>query len=128
MNRKKIFILHGWTYSTEKWQPFLDALKREGIEGILLKIPGLTAPLEQVWGLDNYIEWLHGILAKEQDIVLLGHSNGGRISLAYAQKYPDHIKQLILMDSAGIYHNEFSIRAKRFIFGSFARVGKKISN
>jgi pimeloyl-ACP methyl ester carboxylesterase len=42
--------------------------------------------------------------------VLLGHSNGGRIALAFAEKYPDKVKQLVLIDSAGIYHNEFSIR------------------
>ena len=126
-NKMKIYILHGWAYTTDKWEPFLEELKKNGVEGVLLKIPGLTAPLEDVWNLENYIEWLKKVLEKEKDVLLLGHSNGGRIGLAFAEKYPDKVKQLILVDSAGIYHNEFPIRFKRLIFGSVARVGRKVT-
>lgn len=123
--KKKIYILHGWAYSTEKWGPFLELLKKEGIETVVLNIPGLTAPLKEVWDLDSYIEWLHEIVAKEKGpVVLLGHSNGGRISLAFAAKYPGKVSQLFLIDSAGIYHNELPIRMKRYVFGKLAKFGK----
>jgi pimeloyl-ACP methyl ester carboxylesterase len=128
-NMKKIYILHGWAYTTEKWHPFLDFLKQQGIETVLLKIPGLTAPLNEVWTLDDYVDWLNKKLIHEKEkVILLGHSNGGRISLAFALKYPEKISQLILVDSAGIYHNELPLRMKRFIFGAAAKAGRALHN
>ena len=125
---RKIYILHGWAYSTEKWEPFLELLKKKGINPIVLKIPGLTAPLKEVWDLDSYVEWLQKIISKEKGkVILLGHSNGGRISLAFAAKYPEKVEQLFLLDSAGIYHNELPIRAKRFVFGKLAKFGKLLT-
>ncbi len=128
MKKEKIYILHGWAYSTERWKPFIEKLQKESIEIEMLKIPGLTAPLTAVWDIDDYVKWLENTLSKEKNkVVLLGHSNGGLISLAYTLKYSNKVKQLILMDSTGIYHNELPIRLKRFVFVSTAKIGKKIT-
>ncbi len=125
----KILILHGWAYSTEKWKNFIDLMKEENSSVELLKIPGLTEKLELVWNLDNYVEWLKRVVDKQKDkIILIGHSNGGRISLAFAAKYPNKISKLILIDSAGIYHNDLLIRLKRMLFKAIAKFGKKITN
>jgi len=124
---KKIFILHGWAYSTEKWEPFVEALKQQGFEPVLLKIPGLTAPLKEVWKLEDYVAWLKDIVDREKGkVILLGHSNGGRINLAFTAKYPEKVEQLILIDSSGIYHNELPLRLKRLMFGLVAKMGKKV--
>jgi pimeloyl-ACP methyl ester carboxylesterase len=129
MKSKKIYILHGWAYTTEKWEPFIEALENKGLEVVLLKIPGLTTPLGKVWKLDDYVNWLESELATEvEKVVLLGHSNGGRICLSFAAKYPEKVKGMILIDSAGIYHNELPIKIKRLVFGGLARFGRKISN
>ncbi|HEX8932020.1 MAG TPA: alpha/beta hydrolase, partial [Patescibacteria group bacterium] len=126
--KKKIFILHGWTYETKKWEDLVKLLEKK-FEVTLLKIPGLTAPLKEVWELDNYIQWFKEILDKEKEkVILLGHSNGGRISLAFALEHPEKVASLILIDSAGIYHNEFPLRIKRVIFRSIARIGRKLHN
>ncbi len=128
-NQKKLYILHGWAYSTEKWEPFVESLKQNGVEAIVLKIPGLTAPLERVWALDDYVEWLKKeISEKDGKVVLLGHSNGGRIALAFAVKYPEKVERLILIDSAGIYHKELALQMKRFVFGVAAKFGKKLTS
>ena len=127
--KQKIFILHGWAYSTEKWQPILGLLKKQNIEPVMLEIPGLTVPLENVWKLEDYVAWLKNIVDKEKGkVILLGHSNGGRISIAFAAKYPEKVNQLFLIDSAGIYHNELPLRIKRSVFGFLAKTGKKISH
>lgn len=123
----KILILHGWAYSTEKWKTFVRILSDNGFNAQLLKIPGLTEKLESVWNIDNYTEWLNGIIEKGEKVILIGHSNGGRILLAFAAKYPEKIKYLVLIDSAGIYHNDLPIRLKRFIFKSLAGMGKKVT-
>lgn len=126
---KKIFILHGWTYSLEKWKPITEILNKQGVETVMLKVPGLTVPHDTVWQLDDYVEWVKDQLKDEEEpIVLLGHSNGGRISIAFAAKYPKKIKKLILIDAAGIYHNELPIRIKRFVFAKLAKFGRGFSD
>ena len=123
----KIFILHGWSYSTDKWAPFIKLLEAKGIRAQLLEIPGLTAPIDRPWTLDDYVEWLKGKVGKER-AVLVGHSNGGRISIAFTLKYPELVERLILIDSGGIRHNEWPVRFKRFSFMILSKVGKKIIN
>lgn len=126
--KRKIYILHGWAYDTGKWGPFVRLLEKQGIAVVVLRVPGLTAPLEEVWELDDYVMWLAKELAGEKEkVVLLGHSNGGRIGLEYALAYPERVKQLILVDSAGIYHRDLGIRMKRLVFGSLAKVGKRLT-
>lgn len=123
----KIYILHGWTYEITKWEPFLNELKQYGVEGVMLKIPGLTAPLETPWKLDDYVNWLDKETKNDSKIAVLGHSNGGRIALSYVLKHPEKVDHLFLIDSAGIFHNEFLLRLKRGVFKKAAKIGKKIT-
>lgn len=123
---EKIYILHGWTYSTDRWKEFLNLLEKMGFKPNLLKIPGLTEPIDHPWNLDDYVEWLSKNIGSDEAI-LIGHSSGGRLSLAFALKYPNKVKQLILMDSAGVYHKQLAIRIKRFLFRKLAKWGKKIT-
>ena len=126
---KKIYILHGWAYTTEKWQPLLDKLRSNKFEPVLLKIPGLSAPLKEVWDLDDYVDWLRkGLAGEKGKVVLVGHSNGGRICLAYVSKHPERVEKVILIDSAGIYANGLPIRLKRFVFGNLARFGRRFTD
>lgn len=127
---RKVIILHGWTYSIDKYEAINAALRSKGLEPDMLKIPGLTEKLgvEKVWTLDNYIEWLRQIINNQKDkVILIGHSNGGRIALNFAIKYPQEVSSLILIDSAGIYHNELYIRMKRLVFTTLAKIGKRIT-
>ncbi len=121
----KIYILHGWAYSTEKWQPFLEKLNSLNIETELLKIPGLTANLRATWDIDDYIKWLSDTLPPEP-VVILGHSNGGRLALNFAWVYPERVSKLILLDSAGVPDKGLS-RVKRLGFRFIAKVGKRFT-
>jgi pimeloyl-ACP methyl ester carboxylesterase len=124
---KKIYILHGWAYTNDKWSPFVQELEKLGFEVVLLHIPGLTAPLDKSWTLNDYISWLYDTLKKEKEpVILLGHSNGGRIALAFSACYPEKVQQLILLDSAGVYHTDFRTSAKRVIFGTLAKFGQSL--
>lgn len=115
-----IVVLHGWSTETEKWNPFLKE-----VQGELLKIPGLTEKIKKPWILDDYVQWLNNRISKKA--ILIGHSNGGRIALAFAAKYPEKVEKLILIDSAGIYHKDFYLQLKRLIFKGVAKLGKKIT-
>ena len=122
---KKVIILHGWTKALDKWQEFIKELEKKEVEYEFPKIPGLTESLNKVWDLNDYIKWLQNIVDKEKDkVILIGHSNGGRIAVNFAIRYPERISKLILIDSAGIYHNELPLALKRVIFKTLAKFGR----
>lgn len=126
---KKIYIVHGWAYSIDKWDDFCLELQKRGFETKILKVPGLIYKLDKTWDLNDYLNWLEKELKSEKEkLILLGHSNGGRISIAFAKKHPDRIKQLILIDSACVYHNELPIRLKRSSFKILAKIGKRFTS
>lgn len=123
----KIYIVHGWAYTLEKWEPILAELKQCGFEPVLLNVPGLTAPIDKPYDIDDYVSWLAGILAQESaPITLLAHSNGGRICLSYTKKYPEKVRNLILIGSAGVYHRGVLISIKRAVFGALAKIAKPL--
>lgn len=125
----RIIVLHGWTKNTEKWQEFLNLLEEKNITVEFPKIPGLTGGLREVWGLDDYIKWLKNIVDKNNEkVILIGHSNGGRISLAFTTLFPQKVKKLVLIDSSGIYHNEFVLNIKKMVFKFLAKTGKRITS
>lgn len=127
--KKKIVILHGWTYELSKWQNFIGLLAKEGFDVITPKIPGLTQKSDEVWDLDKYTDWLKKYFdGFNSKVILLGHSNGGRLAIAFASRYPEKISKLILIDSAGIYHNELPLRLKRAFFKTITKFGKKFTS
>ena len=126
---KKIFILHGWTYSLDKWDKFALLLTQNGFAPIFLKIPGLTEESNQIWDIQKYSNWLNGKLSEEKSkVILLGHSNGGRIAAFFAVEHPEKIQNLILINAAGIYHKELFLQIKRFVFGTITGIGKKFTS
>ncbi len=126
---EKIYILHGWTYSLDKWQKFSNLLEKESIRPVFLKIPGLTSPTKEVWDINKYASWLQKELGKENGkVILLGHSNGGRIAAYFAAQHPEKIRKLILINAAGIYHKELFLQIKRFVFKTLTEVGKKFTS
>lgn len=126
---KKIIILHGWTYSLDKWKRFTKLLEQNGFKPVFLSIPGLTSETNQIWDVGKYSKWLENKLRNDKGrVILLGHSNGGRISAYFAAQNPDKIQKLILIDSAGIYHKELPLQIKRFVFNTIAKIGKVITS
>ncbi len=136
---KKIYIVHGWTYSVGAWDACVAGLKKAGFEPVMLNVPGLTEASDKVWTLDKYVEWLDSVLPAAtlensqngeptEPITLVAHSNGGRIAIALAAQKPERISRLILVDAAGIVHNELPLRIKRVVFGTVAKVGKQFTS
>ncbi len=126
--RTKVYIIHGWSYSIEKWDELVTILKKKGIDAKVLKVPGLIYPIEKPWTINDYVSWLSRELKNEKEVVLVGHSNGGRIAMAFVKKHANKVLRLILIDSAGVYHNNLPIKIKRFLFGTSAKIGKNITS
>ena len=127
--QRKVYLLHGWSIAKntpEKWQPLQQALAERGVESELLRIPGLTASLDEVWELENYVQWLKQELDRRDanEVLLLGHSFGGQIATQFAATHPQLISRLILIDAAGIRDHSFLPTVKREVFRIVAKIGK----
>ena len=113
---KKIYIIHGWTYSIKPWTPVVSILKSRGYKIVQLKVPGLTTKSTNVFTIKDYVNWLNGEIGNEDKPIVIGHSNGGRIALNYLNKYPASFSKLILIGSAGVFDDKPKISLKRRIF------------
>ncbi len=82
----------------------MDFLGSSGVEVTAVDFPGFGAEPEppEVWGVEEYAEWLEGWLASRNisDPVLVGHSFGGRVAIVYAGR--NRIQKLVLVDAAGV--------------------------
>lgn len=97
----RLYIIHGWTYTTAPWEQTLELLRKRGLEVEMLHVPGLTSPSKKVWTIDDYVKWADRNLPA--GATALGHSNGGRILLNLCAQKPEKLKHLILLDAAGVY-------------------------
>jgi pimeloyl-ACP methyl ester carboxylesterase len=98
-----VMLVHGFTEDRRIWNALLAGME-EKYKWILPDLPGsgdspYNGSLTQI---RDFSEVLKAILDQEniREIVLIGHSMGGYISLAFAEKYPEHIRALGLFHSS----------------------------
>lgn len=113
-----LYIIHGWTYTVEPWAKTITLLEQHGIKVKMLNVPGLTAPSQKVWTIDDYVAWADKNLPT--GAIALGHSNGGRILLNLLAKNPEKLRHVILLDSAGVYEPSKKRDAARKASKAFA--------
>ena len=120
--RPKIYLLHGWAYQLDAWRPVKAGLESLGWRVELLKIPGLTdQTIDRPWLIDDYVSWLGQKLPASRPVILVGHSNGGRICLNYCQKTGiKQVEHLVLVASAGVPPRPWR-RWRNWLVSSLAR-------
>ena len=102
---QNVLILHGWGGNIQTVMPIFNLLKPY-FRVTAVDLPGFgdsSIPLEPYNSYD-YAEIMKQFIDSLdlKEIVLFGHSHGGRISIILASQYPNLIEKLILIDSAGI--------------------------
>jgi pimeloyl-ACP methyl ester carboxylesterase len=100
-----IVVLHGWGAHIEAVAPILAAL--EGAADLIaLDLPGFgeSEPPQQAWDVDAYARFMIHFLDElgVDRAHLVGHSHGGRVSIALAADEPERVGRLLLVDSAGL--------------------------
>jgi pimeloyl-ACP methyl ester carboxylesterase len=97
MTMQLIFI-HGSGGCRESWRYQVEYFK--GADAI--NLPGHPDG-DLLPTIAEYAEWLHGYIQEKayQDVVLVGHSLGGGISLQYALDYPGHVAGIVTVGSGG---------------------------
>lgn len=122
-----IVILHGWNGRAERWVPVQKLLEEKDFSVYVPQLPGFVSDTERPWNLEDYVHWLLSQLnrLKLKRVILLCHSNGGRIGMKFSAQYPNHVEKLILVNSAGI---RTATSLKRNLLKRFAKLGKRIAN
>lgn len=99
-----VLFLHGWGGSIQTMKPIANFIK-DRCRVIILDLPGFgeSDMPKTPWNSYDYAECIKKFIDTLglNNIILFGHSHGGRISIILSSKY-DFVKKLILIDSAGI--------------------------
>jgi pimeloyl-ACP methyl ester carboxylesterase len=123
-----IVVLPGWGAHIEAVGPILAAL--DGASDLIaLDLPGFgeSEPPEQAWDVDSYARFMIHFLDElgVDRAHLVGHSHGGRVSIALAADEPERVGRLVLVDSAGIPPKR-GWRYRRRV--AVAKLGRLIAN
>jgi pimeloyl-ACP methyl ester carboxylesterase len=98
-----VMLVHGFTEDRRIWDPLLAGIENK-YHWIIPDIPGSggSAYNSSLNCISDFAEFIVAILENEniQELVLIGHSMGGYISLAFAEKYPEKIRALGLFHSS----------------------------
>ncbi|MEN2415735.1 alpha/beta fold hydrolase [Flavobacterium mesophilum] len=97
-----IVLLHGFLENKQMWQEYVDLFaKTNRVITIDLLGHGETECLGYVHEMEDNANVVNEVLEYLQieKAIILGHSMGGYVGLAFSELYPDKIKKLVLLNS-----------------------------
>lgn len=97
-----VILLHGFLENKTMWSRYIDTLsKNHRVITVDLLGHGETESLGYVHVMEDQADMVYAILIylRLRKVVLVGHSMGGYVALAFAELYPDHVKGLFLLNS-----------------------------
>lgn len=104
-----LVFLHGFIENSNMWNAFVPELtKRNRVICIDLLGHGKTECLGYVHSMELMADIVEIVLKhlKIRRSTFIGHSMGGYVALAFAEKNPDALKGLVLMNSTAIADND----------------------
>ncbi|MTI29275.1 alpha/beta fold hydrolase, partial [Xanthovirga aplysinae] len=104
-----VVFLHGFCETHEVWKAFEEQLAYH-FHVLCPDLPGFgkSKPLKEGFGLEEVAESIH-LWLKDLEIeecILIGHSLGGYVSLAFAEKYSDMLRGFGLFHSSAFADDE----------------------
>ncbi len=101
-NGHNIVLLHGFTETIHIWDDFAERLS-ENYRVVRIELPGhgQSECIDEIHSMEAMADCMKDILdfINVNHFVLIGHSMGGYVSLAFAEKFPEMIKGL------GMFHS-----------------------
>jgi pimeloyl-ACP methyl ester carboxylesterase len=97
-----VILLHGFLENKTMWDNYVSELsKKNRIITIDLLGHGKTESLGYVQTMEENADVVHEVLSKLRirKPILVGHSMGGYVALAFAELYPEKMKGLVLLNS-----------------------------
>ena len=103
--KQPLIMLHGWGQSYNCFEYLMDIYK-ENFNVIAIDLPGFGKSQEPniPYTIYDYEEVLYQFIKilNLKNVIILGHSFGGRIAIIYASKRKDNLDKIILTGAAGI--------------------------
>ena len=97
-----VVLLHGFLENKQMWNAFIPELsKRNRVIAIDLLGHGATECLGYIHTMEDQADMVQSVLQelKIRKTVLIGHSMGGYIGLAFAELYAENVKGIVLLNS-----------------------------
>ena len=98
-----LLLVHGISCCIRTWAPFLRELaRREDAPAVIvpdLPAHGRSGKPDHYLDMDGFAEWLTQLLRQLEVPVadVLGHSMGGQVAIALAQRHPELVRRLVLL-------------------------------
>ena len=127
VGEKVVVLLHGYLENMLVWDNFVPLLYKE-VRVITLDIPGHG--ISEVKGEIHTMDWLADTLAAALDklniekATIVGHSMGGYMALAFAERHPNRTEGIVLLHSTPYADSEEKKRNRQREI-SLIRSGKK---
>jgi pimeloyl-ACP methyl ester carboxylesterase len=104
-----LVLLHGFLENLHIWDDFTNALSKLN-KVIAVDLPGFgkTDVFSENHSMELMADVVHAVLEEEEIryCLMTGHSMGGYVSLAFAEKYGEKLKGLVLFHSHALGDNE----------------------
>ncbi len=97
-----VVFLHGFLENSSMWNAFIpELIKKNRVVCVDLLGHGKTGCLGYVHSMELMASVVEAVIKhlKIRRFTCVGHSMGGYVALAFAEKNPDHLKGLILLNS-----------------------------
>ena len=105
--RPNILAVHGWLDNAASFSPLFEFLGDYNV--VAIDLPGHGHSFHRPQHCHyHFIDWVSDLytitqaLLPEREFTLLGHSLGGMLSTVFASMFPEQVKNLILIDAAGL--------------------------
>lgn len=98
-----VVLLHGFCEDSRIWEDFKQDLIEEKYRVVVIDLPGFgQSDVIEAISIAGMAEAVLTVLdaLKLEQVVLIGHSMGGYVSLAFAEQYPDRLLGL------GMFHSQ----------------------
>lgn len=104
-----IVLLHGFCGSSRYWEEVVPALSKS-YRVIVPDLPGHgeTPVITKEYSIDDLADYVHKLLVSLSldHVAMFGHSLGGYITAAFAEKYPNNLKGFSLVHSTAFPDSE----------------------
>lgn len=106
---KTVILLHGFIERIEIWETFSDTLSKT-CNVVCIELPGHgeSDTINEIQTMELMTEYIHELIVKIgiEKYTLIGHSMGGYIALAFAEKYGEELMGIGLFHSNALADSE----------------------
>ncbi len=103
-------ILHGWGSGKKPWEEVQNIIAQK-FRVIMFDFPGFgqSNSMPKAWCIDDFVDFFVSLLKEigiNEQFYLASQSFGCRVAIKYSVKHPERIKEMFLIDAAGIKHKK----------------------